>query len=516
MKVGIYAKYLNTLGGGEKVACAMAETLINAGYRVDLVTSFDVERDSVEKAMGVDLKGVKFVVWYERHYKKLTPLTKKYDLFINVSYLDHLPSDAKRSIYFAHFPTPIRRTILGFIKYETILPYLRKFLIIPEIESGIQPIDDIFARGGRWMGNENTIVFSNAPEKFGVKFRFYSEQMLATTLNEVKFGSKDSEVMIMDKQIEHGENILLYKLGVSKLRKEDNSVININIDRDFDKNMIALVSLTVLHYRFLLWNIMKRLLPTYEMALYGSSSYKPAAGLDTYNLVLSNSFFTRKWVRNYWGKSSKVLYPPVDVDEFKPGEKKNVILTVGRFFVGGHQKNQHVLVDAFKNLYEKGKIDKSWEFHLVGGVATGKEHSDYMSSLKESAEGYPIYFHLFAPYDLLKNLYARAKIYWHATGYQIDKNKHPIKLEHFGIVVIESMAAGCVPLVYNAGGLTETVTERSGFTWNSKKELIKKTNKLIGNELLREQMSKYSIRRARNYSRERFSKKLLKHVKKMG
>jgi len=46
-------------------------------------------------------------------------------------------------------------------------------------------------------------------------------------------------------------------------------------------------------------------------------------------------------------------------------------------------------------------------------------------------------------------------------------------MEHFGITPVEAMAAGCVPIVYRGGGLTETVTKDSGFTWKTIDELIK-------------------------------------------
>jgi hypothetical protein len=99
MKIGVYDKWLSSFGGGEKVATVMAECLSNAGYKVDLISNFDVEKEELEKKMGVNLPKVRMVFWPERSYQKLDSKTKKYDLFINVIFFDHLPSKAKKSIF---------------------------------------------------------------------------------------------------------------------------------------------------------------------------------------------------------------------------------------------------------------------------------------------------------------------------------------------------------------------------------------------------------------------------------
>ena len=53
-------------------------------------------------------------------------------------------------------------------------------------------------------------------------------------------------------------------------------------------------------------------------------------------------------------------------------------------------------------------------------------------------------------------------------------------MEHFGIVIVEAMAAGCIPLVFNGGGVTEIVDHKeNGYAWDSEKELLDFTNKLL-------------------------------------
>jgi glycosyltransferase involved in cell wall biosynthesis len=201
------------------------------------------------------------------------------------------------------------------------------------------------------------------------------------------------------------------------------------------------------------------------------------------------------------------------VEELKPGKKKNIILNVGRFFVGGHSKRQDILVSTFKSMIDEGKIKKkSWELNLVGGITGGKEHTDFGKNLREEARGYPIKFHFSASFSALKKLYAEAKIYWHATGFGVNESIEPIKMEHFGITPIEAMAAGAVPLVYKGGGLSETVGEDSNLVWKSKEELIQKTLKLINSPKLLAKLSKTGSQKAYTFSRANFAKNLINYL----
>lgn len=513
MYVGIYDKWLNSMGGGEKVATVMAEVLSKAGHKVDLISNFDCDTKQLESKMGVDLSKVNTVVWYERSYAILSPKTKKYDLFINVSFLDHLPSLAKNSIYYILFPTPMKTTFLGFIKYETILPILRNILIVPEVIKGLDPIDDVYTRGGRWLSGKNTIVFSNTPKKFSMIARVYVEQISHSSLSLVSFASPNASVKVLDRYIDHDFNIMAYKLEV--ISENNNTAIDIMVDSKKNSNALGLVSITVRDPRYFMWNLIKRYLPRYEMALYGSSSYKTAAGLDTYNLLLADSKFSQKWTLRYWKKESNVLYPPIDTHLFLPKKKKNIILSVGRFFVGGHSKRQDILVEAFKKMIDTGIVDKTWELHLVGGVSGGKQHTDYVALIEEAAKGYPIKFHFHASFEVLKKLYGEASIYWHATGFGVNAEKEPIRTEHFGITPVEAMAAGAVPVVYKEGGLSETVGDSDKQTWKTVEELVNKTMALINNKENLKKLSLQSTLKAKSFSRNNFTKEFMDTIKSL-
>lgn len=222
--------------------------------------------------------------------------------------------------------------------------------------------------------------------------------------------------------------------------------------------------------------------------------------------VVCNSRFTKKFIDKEYGVKSKVVYPPVAVGDFKPGQKKNVILSVGRFSRLMQAKRQDVLVDVFG---QTAKELKDWQLILAGGTDVGKDRA--FERLKKKTRGLSIEIIENPPFSELKKLYAQAKIFWTAAGFGVDENKAPEKVEQFGITTVEAMAAGCVPIVINKGGQPEIVSHnQNGLLWNSKEELIKQTQMLIKDEKLREKLAKATQERAQDFSGEHFCQEIVK------
>ena len=71
-----------------------------------------------------------------------------------------------------------------------------------------------------------------------------------------------------------------------------------------------------------------------------------------------------------------------------------------------------------------------------------------------------------------------------------DAELHPERFEHFGIAVVEAMAAGAVPVVFAAAGPAEIVRHGvDGFHWKTLDELQSFTRQLMNDEELRLKMS---------------------------
>lgn len=228
--------------------------------------------------------------------------------------------------------------------------------------------------------------------------------------------------------------------------------------------------------------------------------------LKTWNVKVANAYFTKRQVEKNWHiKIDYVHWGAVNRKDFKPGKKENVILHVGRFFTGLHCKRQDVIVDTFKEMVDRGL--GGWRLVLVGSVDPGDDNIEYTNKVNLSAKGYPILVENNLPFDQLQEWYAKSKIYWHATGFGIDENEFPEKMEHLGLTTVEAMSAGVVPVVINKGGQPEIVTdEKDGLLWNTQEELIKKTFHVIKNDRLRDKLSFSAQKRAKDFSKENFQK----------
>jgi glycosyltransferase involved in cell wall biosynthesis len=209
--------------------------------------------------------------------------------------------------------------------------------------------------------------------------------------------------------------------------------------------------------------------------------------LRSYERKVANSEFTKRWIRRLWNVDSDVIYTGLDTSIFLPAEKRNIILAVGRFQPAIFCKNQHVLVECFKQMCDEGMA--GWEFHLAGGVSEKAEEREYLQRVCAAAEGYPVVIHANAGFDELRKSYSRARIFWHATGFGEDEEKAPWRMEHFGLTTVEAMAAGCVPIVINRGGQPEIVTDGTdGFLWNDLDELKLRTRQVINSPELEKKL----------------------------
>ncbi len=225
--------------------------------------------------------------------------------------------------------------------------------------------------------------------------------------------------------------------------------------------------------------------------------------------VVCNSNFTKRFIDKEFDVKSSVLYPPVAIEDFSPAKKENIILNVSRFSRAMQAKKQEVLINAFRAVLKE--VGGKWRLILAGGLRN--EDSQYFAQLKEKAAGLPVEFLANLSFEGLKQVYGKAKIFWHAAGYGEDEENHPEKMEHFGIVIAEAMAAGCVPVVIRKGGIPEIVADReNGLLWETRKQLEDLTIELIKSPKLIEKYSSRTAESVEKFSQENFCRKLYEIV----
>ena len=235
--------------------------------------------------------------------------------------------------------------------------------------------------------------------------------------------------------------------------------------------------------------------------------------LSLFKDIIVNSKFTQARVKQIYLKNSKLLYPPIDITNFTPAKiKQNIILSVGRFDNLLNAKRQDILIEAFKKLY-KGNNLSNWKLVLAGSSLEGESTNSYLSHLKFISKRFPIDFVINQPFNTIKKLFSVSKIYWHAAGFGVNEKTDPQSTEHFGMTVVESMAAGLVPIVINKGGLKEIVSQDfDGFLWEKIDQLVSKTQLLIGHPKKFIHMSQNARNTSKKYSTQNFKNQFIKII----
>ncbi len=240
------------------------------------------------------------------------------------------------------------------------------------------------------------------------------------------------------------------------------------------------------------------------------TSFVERMKLMNWGVKNANSQFTQKVVSKAWQTSVPFVHYPMIEAAKKSAPKEKIILNVGRFFRQLHSKRQDVLVHIFQELRKKHSHEMhDWKLVLIGGV----EDQSYAQEVMRAAAGAPVEILHHVDRNELNDWYARASIYWHATGFEVDEEKHPEKVEHFGISTAEAMTYGCVPIVVGKGGQKEVAGgELQKFLWQTKIECMEKTLPFLQNPELVRRTGQSAKEYAQKFSEASFAVMLKKMI----
>ena len=170
--------------------------------------------------------------------------------------------------------------------------------------------------------------------------------------------------------------------------------------------------------------------------------------------VITNSEFSRRAIVNAFGLDNiYILSPPIDIETFRnvalmangDDERNDIILVISR--ITPHKKIENAIKLA--TILKDNTIGKGMK--IVGNLYYYYSH--YYLELKQLVLDLDltdyIIFEINASLDKLLSIMQESRVYF-----------HPMVGEHFGIAVLEAMAAGLIPVVPNEGGLTEFVPQK--------------------------------------------------------
>jgi alpha-1,2-mannosyltransferase len=225
--------------------------------------------------------------------------------------------------------------------------------------------------------------------------------------------------------------------------------------------------------------------------------------INSNSVLLTNSKFNKATIKKCLGRYASVIYPPVDVDRFKPffenKKRKKLIVTVSRFRPGKNLENIPRVARAVDSKFLiAGPSDETSET-IIAGINKSAEEFGVQDKVELITN---------PPLHALLGMLSEAKVL-------LNTQFH----EAFGMSIVEAMAAGCVPVVPRDGGPWFDILDEKegeyGFSYLSTEEAAEKINALMQNEELRSRVSARAYRRAMDFDSSVFESKMLSVVKKV-
>lgn len=180
------------------------------------------------------------------------------------------------------------------------------------------------------------------------------------------------------------------------------------------------------------------------------------------SVIMVNSSWTKDHITEIWKKpsSTAIVYPPCDTSEFAKVKNTSETCTVKKVISIAQfrpEKNHQLQIKSFKKFIDN-QGDKGRQNYklLLAGSCRNEEDENRVTDLKNLCEELEISssveFHLNISFSQLKELLSQSTI-----------GIHTMWNEHFGIGIVEFMAAGVIALAHNSGGpRLDIVTEWKG------------------------------------------------------
>jgi glycosyltransferase involved in cell wall biosynthesis len=502
VKIAVYNRYWRTLGGGERYSGYLAQCL-SEKHEVDLLLHEGLDLALLKERLDVDLSNVGTRIIPEDDEALFGHETARYDLLVNSTFGSDAMNQATHGLYICYFPVPYARNKTGITaSARAALP-------------GKPARPHVYLEwGDGWFSHEQAKHV----------YRWSTE---APTLRVwMPKGTESSVRLVFLRLLPKGADPTLAEISIGGevvgkvVITPGRGGVSVDVPirgKGLHPTLVKISCNTFRPHEQFGSDDPRHL----GVALVADQRGGPADGftysrrrnvdrpelhfLDSYDEIVSISEYTAKWVSRLWEKPSRIIPPPVAPKT--RGDKERMILSVGRFFdeSGSHCKKQVEMVAAFRELVNRGL--KGWTYHLVGGC----ENRDrpYLNRVRELSQGLPVEIHVGATGADLRDLYAKASIFWHATGLGERERLFPERSEHFGITTVEAMSAGAVPIVIGKAGQLEVLEDGvQGRHFRNIAELVKITWEVANNDSLREQYSSAAEQKARQFSPEVFRDKL--------
>ena len=220
--------------------------------------------------------------------------------------------------------------------------------------------------------------------------------------------------------------------------------------------------------------------------------------------LLTNSKFTKEIIRTVLRRNSLVLYPPVNTETyssncFRNTKEGHTVVVVASYTPKRHLEQVPLIA----------KHSKSAKFVVMGkadeySLPTLKKLRDHISRLHVEDR---VTLLENVPFKEFLEVLSEAKVYLHI-----------MPQDHFGISVVEGMAAGCVPVVHRSGGPWMDILDEQqgmyGFSYSTPAEAARYIDTLVSDEDLRSRTALKASYRAKRFDKTVFMKRMVEVVEK--
>jgi glycosyltransferase involved in cell wall biosynthesis len=174
---------------------------------------------------------------------------------------------------------------------------------------------------------------------------------------------------------------------------------------------------------------------------------------DFSDIILVNSISTRNECIKRWRRTDcAVMYPAISINEIPVSTlKEDICVVLSRI---SPEKKIELAIEIFSSGLQKKKLfivgylarENTNYYQTLLALCRGKENIKILPNLKR---------------DEVLVLLSKAKVFF-----------HPMPNEHFGIAIVEAMAAGCLPVVHASSGPMEILANGLyGLIYKDKTEL---------------------------------------------
>ena len=197
----------------------------------------------------------------------------------------------------------------------------------------------------------------------------------------------------------------------------------------------------------------------YKKSFFWKAYFKPyqlmshlltKKALKRANIVLTNSIFSKNAIQKiYPSVDPQVIYPPIDIERFSnclsSNSRENQVLVIARFSPEKQIEKAVLIAKLLKNI----------NFKIIGSLL--RVNQPYFNHIQQMIKDYGLKDKIQlipnATKDEMMNAMSTSMVYLHTMSG-----------EHFGISIVEAMAAGLIPIVPTYGGCSEIVPTEYQYT----------------------------------------------------